>query len=146
MNPAFFGDANVMEPMSLGNPSGVAGVWPPREAIGRRDVKSMISLYKQTFADATGKGPTGSVELRLKIDDQLPAGAMLYVTYKQTAAGRTGLKLGSGFAGMKSVGGLTTAKGTGQWVVGFIYNGTSFIPMGRDNLNLGYAAHKLGTR
>jgi len=109
--------------------------------------KRIETISGCSIAMPSAVGACGPHHIKLSVDEYLPAGAMLFINYQQTAAGATGLKLGTKFwtgtGGMRSVGGQTTAKGTGLWAVGFIYNGTNFVPFGRDNLNLGYEQHPL---
>lgn len=99
-----------------------------------RHISSPISFLRSGTASTKRK-------LSLTFADDLPAGAILYVNHQTARA--CGLVLGTGFVKATLIGSEADTKGTGNWVCGFLYNGTGFIQITRDNLRLGYKSHPL---
>lgn len=76
------------------------------------------------IATAT-KGKT----IKFFADDNLPAGAVVYVS---ASSASSELLLSSGFGGARAfINSKTAGKGTGNWDCAFVYNGTDFRHIGR---------------
>lgn len=89
-------------------------------------IDSMFSLIKSATASNDKK-------VALTIDSSLPAGAILVIYHDASPSGNC-LTLSTGFNtsaknGYRRLGMTTAAKGTGNYVATFIYNGTNFQPI-----------------
>ena len=81
-----------------------------------RTISDMFNFLR--IATAT-KGTT----LKFFADDDLPAGALVYIS---AASASSEILLSSGFTGQSFINAATAAKGTGNWLVTMMYDGTNF--------------------
>lgn len=114
LNSNFYGGLDSLGTMTANEPKAIF------------TIDSMFSIIRSATA-------TNGKKVALTIDSSLPAGAILLVYHDASPSGSE-LTLSTGFNtsakhGYRRLGMTTAAKGTGNYVATFIYNGTEFQPI-----------------
>lgn len=102
--------------------------------------KKRIFTIDSMFSYIVSTAASNGKKIALTIDSSLPAGAILVIYHDASATGSE-LTLSTGFMnaakkGLKHIGVVTAADGTGTFFATFIYNGTAFMPVSVVNTSL----------
>lgn len=109
-----------------------SGFYGGLDLIGRMTAGQTKAIFTidQMFSTIRSATAKKGKKVALTIDSSLPAGAILMIYHDASPSGAE-LTLSTGFnfdakSGYRRLAMATTAKGTGNYVATFMYNGTSF--------------------